>query len=102
MRIESFCAGQRYGGGADASEPSLVAAHHRCPLHEIENAEAGGKPRAAFGRQDVVGAGDVIADCLRGEAAEEYRTGVAHRVGQLVGVVDRKFEMLGRQPVDQR
>src|SRR5689334_19283263 len=72
-RIEPQRQGERVGvealgfGEADRrrrerGKTGRVAAHNRRALHEVEDAETGGKAGAARGRQHVVGTGNVIAD----------------------------------------
>ena len=50
----------------------------------------------------MVGTGDIVADRLGGMAAEENRARVANPLGQRISFVERQFEMLGSNPVDQR
>jgi len=54
-------------GAARRADAARLAASQRTasPLHEVEHAQPRGKAGAAPGRQDMVGAGDVIADRLR-------------------------------------
>src|ERR1700731_66835 len=54
-----------------------AAFENRGALHEVEHAEARGKPRRARGRQHVVRARHIIADRLRRMGAEKDRAGVA-------------------------
>src|SRR3546814_15584375 len=60
------------------------------------------KARAAPGGQDVVRPRDIIADRLGRVPAEECRTRMADLIEQGLRIVDREFEMLGPEPVDQR
>src|SRR5882762_7137239 len=101
MRIEPLCRGEADRRRGERGEARSIAADDRAALHEIEDAEAGGETRAARRRQYVVRPGDVIADRLGGVAAEENRAGVVHPGGESVGLLDRQFEMLGSDPVDQ-
>ncbi len=48
----------------------------------------------------MVGAGDVIADCLGGVAAEKDGTGIAYRDGKRLGIIDRQLKVLGRDAID--
>ena len=55
-----------------------VGRHPGGALEEVEHRQAGGEARGAPGGQHVVGAGDVVAERFRAEAAEEDGAGVAH------------------------
>ena len=49
----------------------------------------------------MVGAGNVVADRFRRVASKKHRTGVMDTAGERIRVVDREFQMLGREAVDQ-
>ncbi len=93
---------RRIAAGPAPRGSSASHRHERGALQEIEDAEAGGKARAARGRQHMVGPGDIVADRFGRIAAEKDRAGVVDPLGQRLGVVERQLEMLGRDPVDQR
>src|SRR5436190_24051756 len=86
--------------GGERREACSVATDERTALQEIENAETRGKPRAPGRRQDMVGTSDIVADRLGCVTAEKDRPGMIDPLGQRVGLIEREFEMLGRDPVD--
>ena len=88
-------------GPASAGKAAGVAADDRGALEEVVDRQARREARRAAGGQHVVGAGHIVADGLRGVAAEEDRAGVAHPVGQPLGLVHRELDVLGRDAVDQ-
>ena len=102
MGVEPLRLGEADRGRGEAREARFVAADNRRPLHKVEDAEPRGKTRAACGRQHVVGAGDVVADRFRRMASEKDRAGVADSRGERLRFVDRQFEVLGGDAVDER
>ena len=102
MGIKPFCLSETDRRRGQRRQARSIAADERAALEEVENAEARGEARAARRRQYMVGTGDIVADRLGRMAAEEDRTRVANPLGQRIGVIERQFEMLGRDPVDQR
>src|SRR5271167_707075 len=78
MRVESLGLGETDRRGGKGGEARRVAADERGSLDKVEDAETRGKPRAARGRQHMVGPGDVVADRLGRPAAEKDRAGVTH------------------------
>ena len=50
----------------------------------------------------MIGAADIVADRLGRMRADEDRAGVVDRSAQGVGVARDDFEMLGREPIDER
>src|SRR6266576_3954319 len=96
MRVESLGFRETDRRRRENAKARGVAADDRRALHEIENAEPGGKAGAARGRQHMVRPGDVITDRLRGIAPEEDRAGVMYLRRERVGILDRQLEMLAR------
>ena len=95
-----FAEGDRRG--PQRRERPRVAPQQRGALDEVEHAETGGEARRARGRQHVIGAADIIADRLGREGAEKDGADVVDAATQRVGVAGDDFQMLGREPIDQR
>src|SRR5579872_1764917 len=85
VRVEPLRLGEADRRRGDGGEARRVATDDRRALHEVENAEPGGEAGAARGRQDMVGARDVIANRLGRVAAEKDRAGMPHPGGQPLG-----------------
>jgi len=102
MRVQPLRLGEADRRRGECGKARSIAPDDRAALKEIENSEARGKSRAAGSWQDVVGPGDVVADRLGSVAAEEHCSGVVHPVGEYIGIIERKLEVLGGDPVDQR
>jgi hypothetical protein len=87
VRVEPFGGAEHDRGAAERAQLLRPAFEDRGALHEIEHAEAGGEPRRPRRRQDVVRAGDIIADRLRRVRADEDRafTGTNPRPVRLAG-----------------
>src|SRR5579863_5478633 len=77
MRVKSLRVGKRDRGTAERAQLVGTAFEDRRALHEIEHAKSGRKPRRARRRQDVIGAGNVIADRFRSVGAYEDSPGIA-------------------------
>ena len=88
--------------GRAPAELSCAAFQDRGSLHEVKYAKARREAGGARRRQHVIGAADIIADGLGRMAAEEDGPGIADLGGEFIRVLGLDFEMLGRQPVDQR
>ncbi len=66
------------------------------PLHEILKAEARAEARRPACRQNMVGAGHIIAQRFRRMVAKEDRTGMTDLWQQQVRVMYGEFKVLGR------
>jgi hypothetical protein len=85
-------------GGHRPGRPRPGVAVEGGHLHgpqEVEGGQAGGEPGRAGGRQDVVGAGGVVAEGDRRPGPDEHRPGVADPGGQLARVGDQQLQVLG-------
>ena len=99
MPLEPFCAGERHRRRTQRRERRRVELEDRRPLHEIQDAEAGRKPRAARRWQHVVRTRHVVADRFRRRSAEKDRAGVADFRSERFRINGRDFEMLGGDAV---
>ena len=102
MGVQPLGARETHGGRSDRGKRGFVAADEGGAFHEVEHPESGGETRAAGGRQNVVGAGDVIADRFGGMAPQENSPGMANAFRKIVGLVDRELQMFRGDAVDQR
>ena len=64
MGGEAFGMGEGDGRGAELGERGFIQPQEAGALHEVEDRQAAGEAGAAAGGEDVVGAGDVIAEIL--------------------------------------
>ncbi len=102
MGIEPFRLAERDRGGAERAQLVGPAFEDRGALHEIEHAEAGREAGGARGRQHVVRAADIVANCLGRVCPEKDRAGIADAAGEALGIGARDLEVLGRDRIDQR
>src|SRR5579862_7562724 len=100
VRIEPLGFGEGDRRWTDRAQARRVARDQRGALHEIEHAEAGGKPRAACRRQHVIGPRDIIADRFGGVTAQEERAGMADARRELLRLGERHLDMLGGDAID--
>src|SRR3984893_17562569 len=101
MSLQPFRFSETDRRWTERGEASLIATEQRGTLDEIQHAKTGGKARASARRQDMVGSTEIVPDGLGGVAAEEYGAGVLNLLGQRIGFVEREFEMLRSDPVDE-
>ena len=102
MGLKPFGLGERDRGWTERGKLIRSAFENRRPLHEIEDAEPGGKASRARRRQHVIRSGDIVADRFRRVLPDEDRSRMAHRFGELFAVSRDDFEMFGRKRIDQR
>src|SRR5437764_8858134 len=100
MGLQPFRFGKTDRRGCECGEAGLTAAKQRGTLQKIEHPEAGSETSAARSRQDVVWSCDIVPDSLGRVTAEEDSASVANLLGQCIGAVKRKFQVLGSNPVD--
>ena len=96
MGFESFGTGQRGDGGREVAQSRAGQLLHGDDLDVIGGGQAAAHARRAAGRQNVIGAGGVIAGGFGTEGSDEDAAGMADLLEQrFVG----DAEMLGRESV---
>ena len=100
MRLEPFGTAERDRRRPELGQLGRAELEDRGPLHEVEHAEARGKPCRPGSRQHVIGPGNVVADRLRGVRAEKDRTRVAdlRREPLAIGGIEDHVHLLVRFP----
>ncbi len=101
MRREAFSLGERDGGGSDAMQGRVIGGGVSGALQEVEHGEAGGELGGAAGRQDVVGAGDVISDRFGRVRAEEDGASVADLAEHRIGVGEDELQVFWGEAVGE-
>ena len=92
MREQSFGFCQRFGGIREAQKALIRDGLHADAFHEVCGRETAALVRPAAGREDVIAAGDVIAERLRAPRAEKNCPGGGDFLEKRRGII-RKAEM---------
>ena len=99
MGAEAFGVGEGSGVGAEGGEAGGGVALDGDDLEEVEDGETAANAAVASGWEDVVGAGDVVAERLRGVRADEDRAGIFDPA-EVAALVNG--EVLGGEAVGER
>ena len=104
VRGKPFRLGERQSGRTEPGERIGCASHQGGALQKIGDAQPPREARRTRGRQDMIGSGDVVADCFGRMATKEDRAGVgnppAERLGRLR--LHRQLDMFGGNAIDDR
>ena len=66
---------------------------------KIIDPERGRKTGGAAGGQDVIGAGNIVSDCFRGQMTKENRPGVFNFPEKRKGIVNGKLQVFGGEAI---
>ena len=102
MRLEPFGMGERRGCGADGGQRFGAEFDEAGTLHEVEDRESAGKPRAASGGEHVIGTGYIVPNRFGRHPAHEYAAGVPDAVEERGRVVDGQLDVFGSQSIGER
>jgi len=89
MREQSFGFCQRFGGIREAQKALIRDGLHADAFHEVCGRETAALVRPAAGREDVIAAGDVIAERLRAPRAEKNCPGGGDFLEKRRGIIGR-------------
>ena len=98
---EALGIGEGHRGGADIGERGTVERDPGGALEEIIYRQARGEAGGAGGGQDMVGAGDVVANGLRAVGAQENGAGMADIGEDSFRILQHELQMFGCDAVGE-